>query len=396
MVSKKTKTSGINPLFETSIGTLDVLADIAASNKLSTEDITNMYADSYKVLEDKGVKENLEILAVNGVKNMVRKLTKKATFEPKAKAVGLVGFVIGDSGLWDKIKQMRDKITKYVEKNGLEAAVQANLINGDNQVLDQREKLFGKENINYLEPIEKTVNGKVIKVVDKTRTLHLIARLNGSKEYKYGTIQTNDPSLAVGWGKVKKFIPCQTFGIIKEDPEGVNGFKLNSSQAEDTTSIFKAIKDEMDVDKIFMDTISKDIEKVSEVEKFHEAYKDVYGATIFVKGIVAWINRDRPSPFGSIKMGLMDEDTGDIVVVSIPEQVTADFGEQSVVVVLGRTDRQDLRDIDENGKTTWTKDAGDVAINAVGIYPVKGLVTPTDLNRPEVLEDEREIEGWVD
>lgn len=388
MVKKNTSTSGVD--------VKKILENIAISSKLIADDIQKMYVEAYQNLEAKGTKGNLEVLALNGVKNQLRKLTKKATFEPKAKAVGLVGFIIGDSGLWDKVKQMQDAAKRYNDKYGIQATLEANLINGDNQVLDTRKKIFGKENPNYLEPLEKMVNGKLLKVVDKTRTLHLIARLNGSEEYKYGTIQTNDPSLAVGWGKVKFYTPCQGFGIVKEDPEGVNGFKLNSSQAEDTTSVFKAVTEDMDVDKIFMDTVLPEIVAVGGVEKFHEQYKDVYGAIVFVRGMVAWINRDRPSPFGDIKMGLMDGETSDMVTVSIPENVVADFGEQSEVIVFGRTKRQDLRQDGEDGKVTWLKGQGDVAIQAVGVYGIKGLLTPSDLNIPEALNDEKEIEGWLD
>ena len=406
MVKKNIKTSGIEKQIYDVTGLMIsdetgiALTSLSKSSGLPLCDAENslgaLFTEAYEELIAKGVKESTEHLALNGVKNQVRKLTKKATFEPKAKAVGIVGFIIGDSGLWDKVKQMQDTAKRYVDKNGIQAALEANLINGDNQVLDSRKKIFGKENDKYLEPLEKIVNGKVLKVVDKTRTLHLIARLNGNKVYKYGTIQTNDPTLAVAWNKVKFYKPCQGWGIVKEDPEGVNGFKLNSSQAEDTTSIFKAVTEEMDVDKIFMDVVTPEIVSVGGVEKFHEQYKDVYGAIIFVRGQVAWINRDRPSPFGDIKMGLMDGDTGNIVTVSIPQNIAADFGENSEVIAFGRTKRQDLRQDGEDGKTTWIKGEGDVAIQAVGVYAIPELTTPVDLNRPEALNDEKEIEGWVD
>ena len=398
LVKKKSSVSENKPLKRNVGMPSELYALMNAGNlgeSFKQDELEEMYTEACVELETRGVKENISTLALNGVRNKLRKLTKKKDFEPKAKAVGIVGFLIGDGGLWDKIAQMRAAAKRCADKNGIQAALDAGLINKDNMVLDTRKTIFGKENTNYGQTIDKEVKGKIVTIEDATRTLHLIARINGNKQYKYGTIQTNSKALAIGWGKVKFFAPCQTFGIVKEDPEGSNFFKLNSSQAEDTLSIFKAVKEDMDVEKIFLDVITPELTEISGVEKFHESYKDVYGAIIFVKGMVAWINRDRPSPFGDIKMGLMDED-GHMVTVSIPENIASEFGEQSVVIAYGRTKRQDLRQDGEDGKTTWLKGQGEVAIQAVGVYGIKGLVTPTDLNRPEALNDEKEIEGWIE
>lgn len=379
-------TTGVQ--FEISKGSFEEIGSLAKANKMKPEELLTVFKESVMELESKGVKNNVERLAMNGVKNYIRKLTRKNTFTPKAKAVAIVGFIIGDAGLWDKIENMRNAAKRYVEKNGIEAAIENNFINGDNQVLDQRKELFGKENIHYLEPLDA-------KVKDMSRTLHLIARLNGAKEYKYGTLQTNDPSLARGWSKIKFFVPCTTFAIVKEDilttEKVVGEFKLNSSQAEETTTIFKAIKDDaIDVDKIFMEVVTPMLTKIGNVEKTHEALKGAWDRRVFVRGTVAWINRDRPSPWGSIWMGLMDDNSNE-VRVSIPEQIAADFGELSEVIAFGKTNRKQTKD----QQTEKYVDA-DVAIDAIGIYPIKGLVTPSNLNKPESLEDSPEIEGWVE
>ena len=398
LVKKTSKSSGlIKHVYDITGATISpdteaILIKLSETSGLSLSDeensIASLFDEAYETLLSKGVKQNIELLAINGVRNSVRKLTKKKEFEPKAKAEVVVGFIVGDSGLWDKMEQMRSAARRFVDKKGIQAAVKAELINEDNKVLDTRKKIFGKENTNYKKPLKE-------KERDSTRTLHLVARINGDKNYKYGSIQTNSHALALGWGKVRFFIPCQTYGIVKENPDEVNGFKLNSSQAEDTPSIFKAVKEDMDVDEIFMSTIGPDIIPIIGVERFHESYKDVYGAIIFVRGTVAWINRDRPSPFGDIKMGLMDEN-GEMVTVSIPEYLTTDFGENSDVVVIGRTLRQDLKEEGDDKQVRWIKGAGDVAIKAVGVYGVKGMTTPSDYNKPESLEDEKEIVGWVE
>lgn len=367
------------------------IQSLSESSGLPFDELFTVFQDACVELETKGVEENVEQLALNIVKNYKRKKTRP--FEPKAKAIGIVGFIIGDSGLFDRIEMIRNIARKYIEKNGMEAAMSATppLINGDGQVLDTRGKIFGRENPHYLEPLADNTR-------DAQRTLHLIARINSVEEWKYGTIQTNNYSLALGWSKVKFLKLCQTFGIVKENPEGVNGFKLNSSQAEDTMSIFKAVNEDIDIDKVFMDTITKEIIPVDEVEKQHEALKDVWDRIVFVRGIVGWgPNRDRVSPLGYISLGLLNPDTDAMVTVNVPEQVPLDFGEGSEIIVIGKTKRQDLLEQDEEtGEKRYIKGEGAVVIDAVGIYPIKGLTTPSDIGKPDILADEKEINGWVE
>jgi hypothetical protein len=381
------------------------LLRLAEINKMKWEDIYAMYDESYAELVGKGVKENIEHFAINGTKNAIRKLVRKQTFVPKYKATAFTGFIIGDNGLWDKAEQMRNDARRFVESHSIEEAIAANLIDQENRVLDQRDKVYGRANPNYLKPLPETT--KI-----RSRTLHLIARKNGEDKYMRGTIQTNDSKLSVGWSKVKFFVPCQTFGIIKEEegmkltkeekemmtPEEIEQFvrthpiifRLNSSQAEDTMSVFKAVKEDMDVDQIFMDLIGSEVTPVADVEKRHELTKDAWDRIIFVRGIVTWINRDRPSPWGSVFMGLMsDGEDATEVRISVPSHLSIDFGEDSEIIVIGKTRRTKTKD--DNDKLV---DA-DVVIDAYGLYPLKGLATPSEVGKPEQLEDDTEVEGWI-
>ena len=402
MVSKKSKVKEVDPIQEE-------LVKLAKINNISSEELFAEYQKSYMELNEKGVTQNLERLSMNAVKNLVRKMTKKTEFTPKQKAESVIGFIIGDSGIWDKVQTIITKAQNYAKKQGISAALEAGLINEDNEVLDTREELFGKPNKGYKQPFGK-------KQHERTRTLDLIGRINGSEVYKYGTIQTNDNQLALGWGKVKFVTPCQTFGIVKEvlpkpltaeeketmSPEEietyenkVGSFKLNSSNAEDTTSIFKAVHEPMDVDAIFMKVIGPQLTEVSGVEEYHVLVSDAWDRRIFVKGMVTWIARDRPSPYGSINMGLMGEDGAEIVI-EVPEHLSIDFGENSEIIVIGKTNRGDLRVEGENGGFKYIKGKGEVKINAVGFYKLQGLTTPTGMGSPESLEDEKEIDGWVE
>jgi len=354
-------------------------------DRYSAEELVTMFNDQIGKLTGKVPESGLKGFAISGVKNEIRKDVKRAAFVPKAEASPVIGFIVADTGLWDKIGNMIAAAQAYVKKTSIAIAVRDQYINGDGQVLDRRKKIFGRDNKDYLKPLKE-------KVVDSSRTLGLIARIGDGTDYKYGTIQTNDGPLARGWSKVRFFTPCQTFGIVKDNPkEGF--FKLNSSQAEETTSIFKAVKEDIDVNAIFHQVIDPQLTAITAVERTYELIKEAYDRTLFVQGTVAWIARDRPNNWGAIRMGLMDDD-GNELVVSIPEYISKDFGELSKVIVIAKPDRGDLKVVDdETKKTTWEKGKGDVYLQALGIYVVER--TPEDVYSADALGDTKEIEGWI-
>lgn len=354
-------------------------------DRYSAEELVTMFNDQIGKLTGKVPESGLKGFAISGVKNEIRKDVKRAAFVPKAEASPVIGFIVADTGLWDKIGNMIAAAQAYVKKTSIAIAVRDQYINGDGQVLDRRKKIFGRDNKDYLKPLKE-------KVVDSSRTLGLIARIGDGTDYKYGTIQTNDGPLARGWSKVRFFTPCQTFGIVKDNPkEGF--FKLNSSQAEETTSIFKAVKEDIDVNAIFHQVIDPQLTAITAVERTYELIKEAYDRTLFVQGTVAWIARDRPNNWGAIRMGLMDDD-GNEIVVSIPEYIGKDFGELSKVIVIAKPDRGDLKVVDdETKKTTWEKGKGDVYLQALGIYVVER--TPEDVYSADALGDTKEIEGWI-
>jgi hypothetical protein len=354
-------------------------------DRYSAEELVTMFNDQIGKLTGKVPESGLKGFAISGVKNEIRKDVKRAAFVPKAEASPVIGFIVADTGLWDKIGNMIAAAQAYVKKTSIAIAVRDQYINGDGQVLDRRKKIFGRDNNDYLKPLKE-------KVVDSSRTLGLIARIGDGTDYKYGTIQTNDGPLARGWSKVRFFTPCQTFGIVKDNPkEGF--FKLNSSQAEETTSIFKAVKEDIDVNAIFHQVIDPQLTAITAVERTYELIKEAYDRTLFVQGTVAWIARDRPNNWGAIRMGLMDDD-GNEIVVSIPEYIGKDFGELSKVIVIAKPDRGDLKVVDdETKKTTWEKGKGDVYLQALGIYVVER--TPEDVYSADALGDTKEIEGWI-
>jgi len=370
MVSKKTEVNG----------ELDTrLVALAKKNKVKLAEVKKQYEDQLAVLKERGVTVNLERLAVNGVMNIYRR-GKSVFSKPRKEATIMYGFISGDLGIWDKAEQVRRQVKKFIEEKGLQAALEANMVDGDNNILDQRAKIYGRDNPNYLKPL----NPK-LQVLE--RTLFGFFRKNGSKVYKYGSIQTSDNRLARAWSKVKFYVPCQVPTIIKEEDD--TDYILSSSSAEDTLSVFKAVKEDIDIKKVIDETLVKRWTDIKNIEELHEATKDAWDRKVFVKGVVAWINEDRPTAIGSIKMGLMNpENEDDLVVVEIPEQLSIDFGELSEVYVFGKTRRSMYRD-----QETHKLVDGDVIIQATGIFTV--VPTPKESGYTE-MADETPVNGWLD
>jgi hypothetical protein len=321
-------------------------------------------------------------LAVNMLMNKYRKTAQfQKIMSTKQKAEQIMGFLIGDLGMFDKAEQIRQKAKRYIEQNGVEAAKEEQLINEAGQVLDTREQIYGRPNPKYLEPLDPNLH-------IRSRTLLGFFKKPNSEEFKFTTIHTEDNILAKAWSNVKFFIPCTTFGLIKEDTE--DEMKVNSSTAENTKTVFRPVKEDIEVDKIVMDYTSTHLTKISEIEQYHEQVKDAWDRRVIIRGIVSWVNIDKPTSYGSIWMGLMDsEDETVSVRCLIPDHLTIDFAEGSEVLVFGKTRRYKSRD--EEGELV---DA-DVIVDVHAIYPLVGLTIPRETG-PKQVQEEPEISGWVE
>jgi len=322
-------------------------------------------------------------LAVNALMNKYRKQVQfQKVMSVKQKAEQIVGFLIGDMGLIDRAEQIRQKAKRYIEEHGVEAAIEEQLINQAGQVLDTREQIYGRPNPKYLEPLDPNLH------IRSRTLLGFFKRVNSEGPFKFTTVHTEDNVLAKAWSNVKFYIPCTTYGIIKEDNE--HEMKVNSSTAENTRTVFRPINEDIDVDRIVMDYAEKHLTKLSELEQYHEHVKEAWDRHVVVRGIVSWINIDRPTSYGSVWMGLMDsEDETVSVRCLIPDHLTIDFAEASEVLVFGRTRRYKSRD--ENGELV---DA-DVIVDVQAIYPLVGLTIPREATSKQQ-EEEVEISGWVE
>jgi len=357
------------------------LKKLAEQNKVPYETIKSEWEVECKALNEKGLKGDLSKLACHAVANNYRRKKQFQQKKDDSTREALYGFVIGDSGIFDKAQQIRNEAKRYIDEHGVQAAKEAQLINEDGEILDQRPTIFGRVNPKHLEPLDP--NLKV-----RNRTLYGIFRKNGSKTFKLTSIQTADNKLALAWNKVKLFTPCQTVAIIKEELK--TEVKANSSQMEGSSTIFKAVKEDMAVDSIVLDTLGPMVSPIKDLEEHHKTFADAWDRKIVLKGIVAWLNVDRPTSFGSIYMGLMDpEDEESLVRVLIPEHLPITFGELSEVIVLGKTRRSKYKD-KESGKLV----EGDVIVDVYAVYALPGLSTPKEGRGEET--DDQEVEGWID
>jgi len=394
MTKKKTVEGG--KVRDISEEDMERLRNIAKANKKTVDSVLEEWDKEYKNITDAGL-SNAGHLAVFAVMNNYRrvKLKQNAPLRKKKETITVSGIIAGDMGIWDKAEQVRRQVKTFIDKNGIKAAQEAQMVDGENHILDQRDKLYGRPNPNHLKPLNPNLH-----VLD--RTLFGFFKHNGEKTFKWGSLQTGDNRLARGWNKVKFYIPCQVTVIVREETD--DDIKLGSSSAEESMSIFKAIKENWNIRKIIDETLGEhtiEVEgkkvkvkdqwtAIKDVDKHHENFKDAWDRRIFVKGIVAWINIDRPTPFGAVWMGLMNPDNEDeLVRVLIPEQVTVDFGELSEIYVFGKTKRSKYKD-----QETEKLVDGDVVINAVGIYPV--VPTPKANTSAEGLGEEETVEGWLD
>ena len=378
-----------NVKISTSLSKIELkrLQDLAARNKVPVKEVMERFKEAKKTISN-------DRLAVTSVMNSYRREKSFQLVGKKGNIQVLYGFIVGDLGLFDRAEMIRNQVKSYIRKEGIEAAREAQLIDGDNRILDQRAQIYGRENPNYLEVLPPELHLR-------SRTLLMIARKNGDKTFKLGSIHTEDNRLARAWDKVKFYTPCQVPINLKEEIEDrktkegkvviFGDFKANSSSAQETTSIFKAVKEDWNVDKILMETVEKQITPIEKIEEVHNATKDVWDRRIIIRGAVTWVSIDRPTPFGSIWMQVMDPDNEENVVrCMIPEHLSIDFGEGSEIIIFGKTKVSKYRDKDSGELVE-----GDVIVDVHGIYPIPGLSTSREASIPETLEDETEIEGWI-
>lgn len=381
------------------------LQAFSKKNKMTMSDVMVLFNKAKASLVEKQLPTD-DRMVVNVIMNEARRIKQRQNFsknKKKSETTTVYGFVVGTRGIWDKADTIRRAAKKVIEKEGMEAAKEQGFINGDNQILDKRDKIYGRPNPNVGKPLPENLH-----VLDLI--LYGFFRHNGSKDYKFTTLQTSDNRLARGWDKdiVQKgryYTPAQITVII--DQELADEMTLKSSSAEDTISQFKALDEKMDIKEVIDQALAerkvkKDKEEItvkekwtpiSGVERYYEMTKDAWDRKVFVKGVVTYVNVDRPDGIGRITMGLMNPDNEeDTIRVRINPQTTdINFGELSEVYVMGKPERSKYKDQEAGGALV----DGDVVIDAFAIYPV--VKTPRSGGSAENFPEEGQVvDGWLE
>ena len=356
--------------------------------------VTQLYNTAYAEMVGKGINVNIETMAINQVANELRKKIKAKSFVPtkKGNTKAIIGAIIGDCGVFDKIANMRSAAQRFIDTHSIAEArhewtdknqkVHPPYINDKNEVLDLREKLFGKPNPDYKKPLKDGVK-------DASRKMLVFAKISGTEQFVIAPIQTNDRALAYGWESAAQhmFEPMTTFANVKGEAEGDISF--TSSSADETKTIFKKLKEEeFDFATEFLKVVEPKLTVMADLEEEHELVKNAWDRLFFIKGIVTYIG-EKADSYGRLPMGLMDENDNCVEIkVKIPKNVPITFGESSTVIVIGKSERFVRKEGDE-----WVQ--GDVGMIAYGIYPMPDLSTPkSDNSSPEPVAEEENINCW--
>jgi hypothetical protein len=398
---------------EDQVGKIQSLQKQIEDNQLVDKDqvllnVNSIYNTHYAELVGKAVKANLEVLSLNLTTNDVRKAAKRKEYLESGKAdskkgnvKAIIGFIYGDQGVFDKIKNMHKILEKALESHSTvelrhkwtnaKGEEKQPLINDQNELLDQRKKLFGKNNSGYLKPLKQST-------VDASRTLRVVAKIVGTDKWIIAPLQTNDRSLAYGWGKAKVYVPFTTYvnvkGEAKEEGEAED-ITFSSSGAEDTTTIFRALKDDsVDVNEIFRQMTNDLVTPMAELEEQHRLSCDANGklawdSIFYIDGIVTYVNTERKDSQGRISMGLMDaNDNGVEIRVKLPEWIPITWGEGSKVRVNGKSEYGIRKEGDQ-----WLK--GDIQLSAYGVYVYPEEATPAEVATEQPVDEETETDAWV-
>jgi len=115
------------------------LQDLATRNKVPFKEVMERFKEAKKTISN-------DRLAVTNVMNSYRREKSFQLVRKKGNIQVLYGFIVGDLGLFDRAEMIRNQVKSYIRKEGIEAAREAQLIDGDNRILDQRAQIYGREN----------------------------------------------------------------------------------------------------------------------------------------------------------------------------------------------------------------------------------------------------------
>lgn len=263
------------------------------------------------------------------------------------KAIWFKGYILGHSPLADMTEISRRKALKAYDLDPSKAIADG-LTNEEGVPLDTRKTIFGQVNEGYGKPLE-----------EKSRYVREILTISSKAiedDFKFARIAV--------WGELapdittsfKHFNSYKFRGILK-DSRDPNVYQLNVSKL----TVFKPVEGLEPIESLIEKTLN--IQPLREIEEWHEINKRDRAAIYITKGEITDINLNpvdkQGNPVQSRYIDIADMDGIERCRCFVPRDLEIGFGKDSVVLVLGRTQKK-----------------GDLlGINVYGIYPYEEYKT---------------------
>lgn len=360
------------------------LKKVAKERQLELNKLQAEYQEIIRSLKDRKIAGDLSVIARNIILGRHRQL-KPYKRARKYQIASFVGFKIGDLGIKDDAQRMREWARFIIDRDGVEEAKRLGLVAEQDDkivVLDTREKVFGRPNKNYRQPLDP-------KLKLRRRTLIMLAK-EGNGELEYTRLQTNNNKLALAWSQLPFYRPVAFPAAVQNHDN--SGYLLSSSSAEATKTIFREVKEDWDVYSLYEAWAKENLTPFEDVIRYHDATKDAWDRWILLRGIVASINLESQSFRGTPCMLIDPErgyDSSMAFLFYIPEHLKITFGVYSEIYLLGKT--RGIETVDEETGQEYTSD---VAIDAWGFMPIKGRSTKPEESLLEE-EAEEEVQGFI-
>ncbi len=274
----------------------------------------------------------------------------------RSPAVGFEGIVIGMGDLIDTVaKQKREAVARFEENP--QKAIEDGLTNDEGVPLDTRQEWSaGNPNRDFGKPLPehnwlRTTFGVAIKIGKDDEPKTFIMNMRGEVAKNEG---------------VQLFKPVK-FRAIDKSEEGSDSYRLNAStftnfEEDDTLDMPQPL----DLLKKYCSDLFVGLPGLDD---YHDKEKDNWNRLVILEGDVSTLIME-PSSIGSRRIIVEDEKLmledleSQGTTCWVPPRINIDFGEQSKILVIGRTSQGKKLDTDGN----QTDEPGDIMINVFGLY----------------------------
>lgn len=312
----------------------------------------------------------------------------------RSPAVGFEGCIIAIGDSIDTVARIKREASQLFKSNP-QQAIEKGITDDEGTPLDTRKEWStGTPNRGF---------GKPLPEHNWLRTIYGVALKTGiAGEPKFFTINLSGE--AAKNEELKTFTPVRFRAIDRTAPENVEKqYTLNSS-------MFTKFEEDKDIKlpttiELLTKFCGNMMVDMSNLEEYHNRMKNDYNRLVIIKGDVSTLILE-PTSVGSRRIVLEDETKvledleAQGITCWVPERIDLDFGEQSKVIVLGRTGQGFKLDEQRNP----TEEPGDVTINVFGLYAlpeykIKPNVKEITENNIETTEETSEEpttpkEGW--